>query len=568
MSRLSLKDYDQIKTAVHLYNVCRYIILVLIIHTFTLGNLSYSQQENLFQAPEISGYPGPEAGKIVALDEPIDPKTYRLGPGDRLTIFMWGGIQAQYDLTITPEGKLLFPNIGPIDVSGLYLFEVKSRIEKMVLKRYQNVQVTSDLTGLRHFRVYVTGAVNYPGVYEANSATRVSEVILKAGGFIGEEKGIDSLQRSTTEVKFPQGMASHRNIILTHVNGGIDTVDVLIFEQAGDLRYNFKLTDGDEIFVPLREEEVNLYGIFGGVKDPGYFEYSPRDSLKDLISLAHGLSIDAESSTAELVRFNEDGKTTTKTVIALKDILTGKCPDIHLLPDDRVYIRTIKYYHEKQQILAMGEVKFPGFYAIKPDSTYLTQIIEKAGGFTQLASLTEAEMTRFVSKEVRDREFERLKQMQVGDMSDLEYEYFKVKSREKPGRVSVDFEELFNGRGKGDIKLRDGDIIYIPRMSEVVVVSGEVANPGIISYHSKYNYLDYIKLTGGYSFRADKKKVRIIKGVTGEWKKAKRNTRLDPGDAILVPEKKKIKYFNVIRDVVIFLGNTATVYLVIREATK
>lgn len=563
---MDFKNYNRIKTALSF--MYRHFFLTIIIHTLILGNLSFSQQEDLLQAPEVSGYTSLETGEVVALDEPVDPKTYRLGPGDKLTIFIWGSLQAQHDLTITPEGKLLFPNIGPIDVSGLYLFEAKSRIEKMVLKRYQNVQVTSDLTGLRHFRVYVTGAVNYPGVYEANSTSRVSEVILKAGGFINEDKELDNLQSSTTQVKFPPGIASHRNIIVKHVDGGIDTADVLIFEQAGDLRYNFKLTDGDEVFVPLREEEVNLYGIFGGVRNPGYFEYSPRDSLKDLISLAHGLSINAASSTAELVRFSEDGKATTKTIIALKDILSGRSPDIQLLPDDRIYIRTVKYYHEKQQVLIMGEIKFPGFYAIKPDSTYLTQIIEKAGGFTQLASLTEAEMTRFVSGEVIDREFERLKQMLVADMSDLEYEYFKVKSRQKPGRVSVNFEELFNGGGEGDIKLRDGDIIYIPRTSEVVVVSGEVANPGIISYHPRYNYLNYIELAGGYSFRADKGKVRVIKGVTGEWKKAKRKTRIDPGDAILIPEKKKIKYFSVIKDVVTFLGGTATVYLVIREATK
>lgn len=556
------------KKVFSLFNSHLLFSILIIIQSLALADLSFSQEEILLKTPEALGYTSLKTGETVALDTPIDPKTYRLGPGDELTIFIWGSLQAQYDLTVTPEGKLLFPNIGPIDVSGLYLYEVKARIKKMVLKRYKNVHITSDLTGLRQFRVYVTGAVKHPGVYEANGATRVSEVILKAGGFANEDEELNRWQRPVKKVQFPPGIASHRNIIVNHVGGRIDTADILIFEQAGDLRYNFRLTDGDEVFVPLREEKINLYGVFGGVRNPGYFEYSPRDSLKDLVSLAHGLSINAESAEAELVRFNEDDRTTSRIVITLGDILTGKSQDIHLLPDDRVYIKTVKYYHEKQQVLIIGEVMFPGFYAIEPDSTYLTQIIEKAGGFTQLASLTEAEMTRFISKDIKDREFERLRQMPVADMSDLEYEYFKIKSREEPGRVSVDFEELFNGSGKGDIKLRDGDIIYIPRMSEVVVVSGEVASPGILSYHPQYNYLDYIKLAGGYSFRADKRKARVIKGVTGEWKKTNRKTKIDPGDVILIPEKKKIKYWTVIKDVVTFLGSTATVYLVIRETTK
>ncbi len=157
--------------------------------------------------------------------------------------------------------------------------------------------------------------------------------------------------------------------------------------------------------------------------------------------------------------------------------------------------------------------------------------------------------------------------MQVKDMSELEYEYFKIKSREKPGRVSVNFVELFRS-GQGDIKLRDGDFIMIPKVSEVVNVSGEVANPGLLSYSPERNYLDYINLAGGYSFRAQKSQVKIIKGVTGEWQKASKKNKLNPGDTILVPEKKKVNYIGTMKDVLVFAGNLATVYLVVKEATK
>jgi protein involved in polysaccharide export with SLBB domain len=268
------------------------------------------------------------------------------------------------------------------------------------------------------------------------------------------------------------------------------------------------------------------------------------------------------------VRFNSDNKTSQTIVLQLGDILNGIAPDVHLLPDDRVYIKTRSNYNEKQQVLVLGEVKFPGFYAIKPDSTYITQAIQQAGGFTSLASLAEAEMTRFTSEETKDREFERLKTMQVKDMSDVEYEYFKMKSREKPGRVSVNFVALFSPKNIGDIKLRDGDMILIPRISEVINVTGEVASPGLLSYNANYSYADYINQAGGYSFRANKSQVRLIKSVTGEWKKPGKKTKLDPGDTILIPEKKKINYFNTVKDIMIFAGNLATVYLVIKQASN
>ena len=504
----------------------------------------------------------------ISLDRPIDPQTYVLGPGDKLTIFIWGNIQAQYELTITPEGKILIPTIGPVDVSGMFLASAKTHISDKIMERFTNVKVTTDLTGLRTFRVSIGGAVKIPGVYTANAVTRVSEIIGMAGGFSGEFDNNPQAPNNEKADNFPPGIASHRNIIVNHISGTSDTADVLLFEKAGDMRYNYKLTDGDEIFVPLRDSQINLYGIFGGVRNPGYFEYSRRDSLKTLISLGHGLTLDVDSIGAEMVRFEDDGKSTKRSLIELKGILSGEVSDIPLYPDDRVYIKTKKDFNEKDQVLVLGEVRFPGFYPIVPESTYLSQIILEAGGFTPMSSLAEAEMTRFSDEKVTDREFERLKQMNVADMTDLEYEYFKVKSREKPGRVAVDFQNLFNDGGENDIKLRNGDIVRIPKVSEVVTVSGEVANPGLLAYNPEYNYADYIQLAGGYSFRANKGQVRIIKAVTGEWQKANHKTLIRPGDTILIPEKKKINYWGTIKDIMTFTANFATVYIVVREATR
>jgi polysaccharide biosynthesis/export protein len=504
--------------------------------------------------------------QVTPLDRAIDPSTYTLGPGDELTIFIWGNIQAQYSLTITPEGKLMVPTVGPLDLSGMKLSEAKLFVEQQIMEKYRNVKITTDLTNLRNFRVYVGGAVKVPGVYMANGATRVSEIINMAGGFAAEEFKGNQWEHGEHAENKPVGVASHRNIILRHYNTVADTVDILRFEISADLKYDYKLNDGDQIFVPLRERDINLYGIFGGVRNPGYYEYSYRDSLKDLIALGHGLALNADSAEAELVRFDNDNKASHTIIIPLKEILTGKVPDVHLLPDDRLYVKTRNNYNDKQQVLVLGEVKFPGFYPIKPESTYITDVIGDAGGFTSLASLPEAEMTRFTSEEIKDREFERLKTMQVKDMSDVEYEYFKMKSRQKPGRVSVNFVELFNGKKIGNLKLRDGDIIMVPKVSEVINVSGEVASPGLLSYKPGLSYIDYINQAGGFSFRANQSQVRLIKGVTGEWKKPGKKTKLDPGDTILIPEKKRINYLTTIKDVMVFAGSLATVFLVIKQA--
>lgn len=506
----------------------------------------------------------------VPLDQPIDPSTYRLGPGDKLVIFIWGSLQAQYTLAITPEGKLLLPTIGPVEVAGLLLADAKVLLEKFILERYKDVRVTADLIGLRNFRVSVGGAVKFPGNYTASSIARISEVIALAGGFLEmpENPAVSQHFNQYAALNLPAGKASHRNIIIKHIDGSVDTADVLRLEQTGDRTYDLRLNDGDEILVPLRQGKINIYGIFGGVKSPAYFEYSPRDSLKDLIALAQGLSFDADSSAAELVRFETDGRSFRTISVDLKAILNGSIPDIKLMPDDRIIIRTRRDFNIKHQVLLLGEIKNPGFYAIIPDSTYLTEVIRQAGGFTDLASLSEAEVTRFRNIENGDAEFERLREMQVTQMTDLEYEYFKIKARSKPGRVAVDFRELYLGGGRGDLRLKNGDVVVVPEASDAINVTGEVANPGFVGYNPKFDFHDYVRIAGGYSYRADKGKIRIIKGATGEWQKAKGNRQLFPGDTILVPEKKKNNYLVTIRDVISITANVATVYLVIREATR
>lgn len=166
--------------------------------------------------------------QATPLDQPIDPASYQVGPGDELTIFIWGNIQAQYALTITPEGKLLVPTVGPLDLSGMTLAKAKQYVEEQLMERYRNVKVTTDLTNLRSFRVYVGGAVKIPGVYMANGATRVSEIISMAGGFAVEEsKGTQWQHNENSEYK-PLGIASHRNIILTHIGGKADTPECAI----------------------------------------------------------------------------------------------------------------------------------------------------------------------------------------------------------------------------------------------------------------------------------------------------------------------------------------------------
>ena len=56
----------------------------------------------------------------------------------------------------------------------------------------------------------------------------------------------------------------------------------------------------------------------------------------------------------------------------------------------------------------------------------------------------------------------------------------------------------------------DGDIINIGIRSNIVSVLGEVQNPGKFKYYNNMRLIDYIKLAGGYTTKAEKKDIWIL----------------------------------------------------------
>lgn len=483
------------------------------------------------------------------LEKSINPAEYLLGSGDELSIDIWGEINVRHVLTVTPEGNLLIPRVGSIQIGETCLADAKDVIRKAILRSFRNAQITITLLNLRRVKVVVAGAVKTPGIHSVYANTRVSEVIAEAGGFLDN--------------------SSRRNIVLTRPDSSTMAVDVLRVERLGDRSRDPHVFGGDVVFVPAREEYINTVGIYGAVKEAGNFEYAPHDSLLDLINLAYGLTLDVDLLQGELVRFNADDLTTTGIPVDLKGLVSEGNPqkNLPLMPDDRVFIRIVPKFHKKDQVIVRGEVYYPGAYHIEEDQTTLSEIMAKAGGFTPNASLAEAEMIR--SYNVVDPEFERLKNIPVADMTDSEYEYFRLRSRENPGRVACDFEKLLaDGLKEYDITLKSGDVIRIPPKSMVVNVSGSVVNPGLVPYEPGKDYRYYIARAGGFSWKARKNKVLIIKGQTAERMKPSKRRKIDPGDTILVPEKPERNYWKLFRDTMLVLGNAATIYLIIQQATE
>ncbi len=475
----------------------------------------------------------------------ISPDEYVLGPGDVLLYALWGQKNLTYTVPVTPQGKLIVPDVGGFDVNGKTLREAKILLDSAAKKVFSPDSTSLTLKSVRTFRVFVTGAVRHPGLAILTPLDRVSRAIQSVGGLRKD--------------------ASQRTIVLKRKTGKNFLVDLLAYRRLGILTANPFLHDGDVISVPIAKDRIS---VTGAVLEPSEFEVRPGENVRDVIRLAGDLSPGARADSIVLARFTKDNQTVRRIYVTALNARAGNFWERVLVqPDDRIFVHARKLYRQKRQVEVWGEVRFPGVYAINKSEMRLSDLIRRAGGFTSEASLVEARLIRRSSEDKKDREFERLKKMQPSEMTEMEYEYFKLKSRELPGRMSVDFVRLFvQGDSTQDVILKNGDVVSIPKRKNFVQVAGQVLFPGNVKFHSGWKVKDYIRFAGGFNWNARKRKIRIIRAKTGEWVKPNQVKQLEPGDVIWVPEKPVRDYWKIFREFMLAASQAATVYLVVRNA--
>ncbi|RPH99026.1 MAG: hypothetical protein EHM72_12295, partial [Calditrichaeota bacterium] len=404
--------------------------------------------------------------------------------------------------------------------------------------------------------VQVIGEVNRQAIYELNPNRHetVLDLIILAGGFTS------MALRDRVELSRLHGDGTRELLFLNHAGDSEScSLDSIIVKDNDNIRV-FSLKD---------QAAADSVEIHGEVRKPGVYAYQKNMSVGDLVLQAGGLVRGAYLWEAEIAKI--DPANQVKTVkINLEVILGGdKSQDIILDPDDHVFVRKSPGWMTGQLVQVIGEVKFPGMYAIVDDSTTFSQIIADAGGFTEDALIREMRLIRTRKTVIEDKEFARLAGMARSDMSDSEYDYFVMKQNSGDiNEVVVDFYKLFVMKDAAeDVLLKDGDVIHVPKRPNVVYVSGRVSNSGGILFKSDAAAKYYIQKAGGFTWDADKRRAKVIK-VNGEIRSMEDIKSLEAGDRIWVPRKKEMNYWQIFRDFVMVMGQLATVYLVIRTATE
>ena len=386
--------------------------------------------------------------------QPVPPN-YIIGPGDEIQVLMWGRINTQYTLKVGSDGRIFFPNIGPLMVAGMTYSKMQKFLTDQA-KRIIGTNVSISLYKLHQIQVFVLGEVKKPGIYNIPAMSTVLNALIAAGG--------------------PTIRGSLRNIQVKRNNRVIDKLDIYEMLIKGDDSKNIILKNNDVIFVPLVGP---LVGVAGYVKRPAIYELKNEKSLYEVIKLAGGFLPSAWDEMVQIKRLQNhewevalDVKAANK--LALKQFTVKDGDLIKVFPIISSIVNSVALN---------GNVLRPGTYAYKAGMK-LTDLIKSKGDLLPNTYLKYGLIKRY-------------------NLKNLDYRL-----------IPFNLESVLEG--KTNIELKPLDTIYVfPKeffMEEpVYYIYGEVQKPGIYrTWDKNFRLKDLIMRAGGLKNDAYLNKVEVV----------------------------------------------------------
>lgn len=289
----------------------------------------------------------------LPMDLPVGPD-YVVGPGDGLSIDLWGGISQRLVRIVDREGRVSLPEAGPLLVSGKSLGEVQESAQRILRTQFRDVSVDVSLLRLRTVRVYVVGEVAAPGAYDVSSLSTPLNALFAAGGV--------TARGSLRTIEHYRGKELLEDV---------DAYDLLLHGIRGDLK---RLENGDSLRVPPLGPTVTIGGM---VRRPAIYELNGETNLDEVLELAGGILPAAALRHIEVQRMMAHEK---RTMLSLdvgaatdKDSLSATFEKFQIQDGDEIQIFPIAPYNSESVYLE-GHVLRPGKYSYR-DGMKLTDLI-------------------------------------------------------------------------------------------------------------------------------------------------------------------------------------------------
>ncbi len=344
------------------------------------------------------------------------------------------------------------------------------------------------------YQISVDGQVRNPTAipYDPSENMRLRDAVIMAGGLTAGATDFAYLIRRDLETGQPEYIS-------------LDIQRVMADPAAND---NLVLQPRDQIRIQAKEDFIDnaTLTVGGAVRTPGTFQYDTSLTLKDLLTLANGLQMQAATNRIDVSRMIIEQNEATKVVIATLEVNQAfepiNNPGFTLQPYDQVYVRMVPEFEFQKTVFLDGEVTYPGPYVLIADNERISSILKRAGGMTEEAFPEGATL---------------------------------VRSQDGVGPIVIELDRVLdNDNSNANIILKDGDRVNIPKIRDFVAINGAVNttelyrqdllgpnNKLTVVYDGNRSARYYIeKFAGGFSDDGDRRKV-TVEYPNGEIRKAK-----------------------------------------------
>ena len=404
-------------------------------------------------------------------------REYILGPGDAVTLSLWGDKERQYNLLLNGDGAIFLEGVGLIPLAGMNVAEAEKKIHDRLSRIYSgmnrgtaSMNLTVGRSGPK--KVFVLGEVKVPGGYVFTGHTSVISAIYFAQG--------------------PTNIGTVRNLVLNR-SGKKFPLDLYDYLMRGEILKPDILQDGDILFAGRAEILVEINGDVGR---PAIYELKKGEGIKDLLTYSGGLNPTAARQKMTLRRVFEDGRVDYLDLSSPQEYLKGK-QKFEFQDGDKILVEKSSEASENFYTI-IGPVKYPGTYQAE-GVTSVPQLIQKAGGLHEEAYLGRVHVVRFHP-----------------DGSSNLYSYNVEGSA--PDSISL--------------KPRDNVILYSLKdmhSSDSVEIAGAVFKPGRYEYRDGMSVKDLVMQAGGFLPKLELGKALLFRGDLHERKVEQLNIDMDPG---------------------------------------
>tara|TARA_Y100000590_G_scaffold220730_1_gene249804 strand:- start:3301 stop:5187 length:1887 start_codon:yes stop_codon:yes gene_type:complete len=544
---------------------------------------------------------------INFFDNVPTPPEFKLGPGDEIILSLWGETNSREKFILNREGSIFYKNIGLINLNNKTLEQAELILSDRLVEIYSTINSSENATNLmleigkiKSINVYVSGETKSPGINLIHPFSDIFSVLNQVGiSELGSLRNIELIRNGKSFAKF--------DFYSFFVNGVNNFSDI-------------RILDGDMIHIPVIKKRVQ---IVGEIKKPMYYELLDSDSIINLIEYAGGLTELASSKIIIEDIATLDNRLTDDVIRQSKAIDISSAPSTYI--NNGAIVNLLKAGNNDINVQVYGRVTIPGTY---PKMSNLKEVLDLAGGFDDPIFSKSIDKNIVVLRLDENKFYGNQFVVNYNEAEDFSLEindqifvyedpnYYKNYNFSIAGEINrpgtypiegkitlseainlaggitekgsinsvsvlknlkrfnadgnqIDESELVGNIGP-DFEIDHRNLITIFPITNVVRVSGNIYNPGLVAHNgSNMSMATAIELAGGHKPNSLKKNSYVIRA-NGEIEKVDlfrgRAKRVFPGDSIFVPLNPEPQDFNIslfIAELSSTLANLAAILILV-----